>query len=573
MRARMAPIARYRTLSTAFRAAAARLSCSPTATFVSVRPTCSRLQLPYRPRASGLVTCLYRGLPIAGIWSRLAAAEIDHRFLPSVLVGLRLGPRQALFRLDHRAARRDAAAESGDLRRSPISWPTTTPWARPCGGLGLEVAIPPMVVDHVCSEPSFAELARRELRWARTIRLVDPLGYAGSVVTHPLPFALAAAGLGGFGAVSLAVLALVLACGFLVPLQFARSLWGRTSADLARSGARSVELCDILGKLPAVAGELAGPPLQDRAGRDAHARPEAGNRETGRRCARCSCRLRPSTASTAGRDPATRPGARFARSGSRPGSRSPPRWSRTASSSTRRRIGFGSPMSHRGARDYDLVVLHTSTPSFAADVAAVEALKAVNPQLKAGLIGAKVAVEADKSLKAAPVVDFVARNEFDFTIKEVADGRALKDVKGLSYRNDEGVIVHNPDRAVLENMDALPFVTPVYKRDLDNRELLHRLPEAPLHLALHRPRLQIALHVLPLAADGRRPPLSHAQRRPRHRRDPLGAEGLPAGERSSSSTTTPSPTICRGPKRSPGSSASSASPGRATPRPTCRARP
>ncbi len=121
----------------------------------------------------------------------------------------------------------------------------------------------------------------------------------------------------------------------------------------------------------------------------------------------------------------------------------------------------------RGARDYDLVVLHTSTPSFAADVAAVEALKAINPDLKAGLIGAKVAVEADKSLKAAPAVDFVARNEFDFTIKEVADGRALKDVAGLSFRNSEGVIVHNPDRAVLENMDALPFVTPIYKRDLD----------------------------------------------------------------------------------------------------------
>jgi hopanoid biosynthesis associated radical SAM protein HpnJ len=118
------------------------------------------------------------------------------------------------------------------------------------------------------------------------------------------------------------------------------------------------------------------------------------------------------------------------------------------------------------ARDHDLVVLHTSTPSFAADVAAVEALKAANPNLKAGMIGAKVAVEADKSLKAAPAVDFVARNEFDFTIKEVAEGRSLRDVKGLSYRNEAGVIVHNPDRAVLENMDELPFVTPVYKRDL-----------------------------------------------------------------------------------------------------------
>ncbi len=118
------------------------------------------------------------------------------------------------------------------------------------------------------------------------------------------------------------------------------------------------------------------------------------------------------------------------------------------------------------AKDYDLVVLHTSTPSFASDVRTVEALKAVNPNLKAGFIGAKVAVDADGSLRSAPAIDFVARNEFDFTIKEVAEDRPFADIDGLSYRNDQGVIVHNADRAILENMDALPFVTPVYQRDL-----------------------------------------------------------------------------------------------------------
>ena len=118
------------------------------------------------------------------------------------------------------------------------------------------------------------------------------------------------------------------------------------------------------------------------------------------------------------------------------------------------------------AKDFDLAVLHTSTPSFASDVKTIEALKAANPNLKAGLIGAKVAVDADGSMKAAPAVDFVARNEFDFTIKEVADDHPWSDIQGLSYRNSSGVIVHNPDRAMLENMDSLPFVTPIYKRDL-----------------------------------------------------------------------------------------------------------
>src|SRR5271165_3729798 len=128
------------------------------------------------------------------------------------------------------------------------------------------------------------------------------------------------------------------------------------------------------------------------------------------------------------------------------------------------KIGLDSVV--KEARDYDLVVLHTSTPSFESDVRTIEAMKAANPGLKAAMIGAKVAVEADKSLEASPLIDFVARSEFDFTIKDVAEGRNLSTIKGLSWRNNEGAIVHNPERPIVENMDLLPFVTPVYKRDL-----------------------------------------------------------------------------------------------------------
>ena len=118
------------------------------------------------------------------------------------------------------------------------------------------------------------------------------------------------------------------------------------------------------------------------------------------------------------------------------------------------------------ANDYELVVMHTSQPSFANDVKVAAALKELNPGLKVGLVGAKVAVDPAGSLESAPVIDFVARNEFDFTIKEVAEGRAFKDIDGLSFRNAEGVIVLNQERATLEDMDQLPFVSEVYKRDL-----------------------------------------------------------------------------------------------------------
>jgi hopanoid biosynthesis associated radical SAM protein HpnJ len=118
------------------------------------------------------------------------------------------------------------------------------------------------------------------------------------------------------------------------------------------------------------------------------------------------------------------------------------------------------------ARDFDLVVLHTSAPSFASDVKTIERLKEANPNLKAGLIGAKVAVDAAGSLGASPAIDFVGRNEFDFTIKEVADDRPWSAIAGLSYRTADGALHHNPERAILEDMDRLPFVSPVYQRDL-----------------------------------------------------------------------------------------------------------
>ena len=115
----------------------------------------------------------------------------------------------------------------------------------------------------------------------------------------------------------------------------------------------------------------------------------------------------------------------------------------------------------------DLVVLHTSTPSFAQDVRTAELVKARNPQALVAMIGAKVAVEPEFSLAATPALDFVARNEFDFAIKEVAEGMPLSQVAGISYRNGDGVIVHNPDRPLLRDLDELPFVTPIYNRDLD----------------------------------------------------------------------------------------------------------
>ncbi len=118
------------------------------------------------------------------------------------------------------------------------------------------------------------------------------------------------------------------------------------------------------------------------------------------------------------------------------------------------------------ASEHDLVVMHTSVPSFAADARVAEAFKQANPSLSIGMVGAKVAIDPEGSLLGAPALDFVGREEFDFTMLEVAEGRPLGDIDGLSYRRDDGTIAHNTDRAILEEMDLLPYVTDVYRRDL-----------------------------------------------------------------------------------------------------------
>jgi hopanoid biosynthesis associated radical SAM protein HpnJ len=119
------------------------------------------------------------------------------------------------------------------------------------------------------------------------------------------------------------------------------------------------------------------------------------------------------------------------------------------------------------AQDYDLVIMHTSTPSLANDVKCAETIKAQKPDTEIGFIGAHVAVLPEETLKANPIIDFVCRNEFDYTCKEVAEGRPYAEITGLSYREKDGNIKHNPERELIHDWDAMLSVLPVYDRDLE----------------------------------------------------------------------------------------------------------
>jgi hopanoid biosynthesis associated radical SAM protein HpnJ len=117
------------------------------------------------------------------------------------------------------------------------------------------------------------------------------------------------------------------------------------------------------------------------------------------------------------------------------------------------------------AREYDQVVMHTSTPSFGSDVRVAERLKDENPRLLVGLVGAHVAVLPEASLRASRAVDWVGVGEFDYACAEVAEGRPLAEVRGIAYRDGDR-IRFTPARPPIEDMDALPFVVDVYRRDL-----------------------------------------------------------------------------------------------------------
>ena len=120
----------------------------------------------------------------------------------------------------------------------------------------------------------------------------------------------------------------------------------------------------------------------------------------------------------------------------------------------------------RIARDYDHVIIHTSTPSLKNDGKVAEAIKQQRPGTTIGFVGAHAAVLPTETLKACPSIDWVGRKEFDFTCREVAEGRALATIAGLSYRDPEGRIRHNQERALIQDMDTLPWVADVYRRDL-----------------------------------------------------------------------------------------------------------
>ena len=141
--------------------------------------------------AIGLVTCLYRASSAGGLWSDLASLHINHGFLPQALVGESLGKGAGCFGATM-AFDRATLAAAGGFEALADMLADDHALGQAVRRLGKRVALSPYLVDDVVAEDSFLGLFRHELRWARTVRLVAAAGFAGSVVTYPVPLALLA---------------------------------------------------------------------------------------------------------------------------------------------------------------------------------------------------------------------------------------------------------------------------------------------------------------------------------------------------------------------------------------------
>jgi ceramide glucosyltransferase len=165
---------------------------------------------PLATAGTGVVTCLYKGIPIGGVWSRLAALHINFGFLPSAVVGDALQIGGGCFGATI-ALRRAVLERIGGFARLHNELADDHRIGTAVRGLGLRSVLSPYIVENVVSEPTFASLWRHELRWARTSRAMAPAGYAGSVITHTVVLtALAAAASGADVAGGIVLLSLAM---------------------------------------------------------------------------------------------------------------------------------------------------------------------------------------------------------------------------------------------------------------------------------------------------------------------------------------------------------------------------
>jgi len=155
----------------------------------------------------GAVTCLYHGIGGESVWSRVSALAINSYFLPQAMTGLALKVTKPCFGATV-ALRRSTLERIGGFGAFADELADDFAIGAAVRAAGYDVAVAPFLVGHRCFEASLRQLLRHQIRVARTIKNIDPIGYAGTILTHPFPLALIGMLSGSTAAVLVAVAAL-----------------------------------------------------------------------------------------------------------------------------------------------------------------------------------------------------------------------------------------------------------------------------------------------------------------------------------------------------------------------------
>jgi len=178
---------------------------------------------PLQDPKTGVVTCLYRGVPTGGRWSDFGAMHINFGFLPSAMVAESLGLGGGCFGATI-ALRRETLERIGGFRRLRDELADDHRIGAEIRALGLSVVLSRYIVEARVFEPSFASLWQHELRWARTIRAVAPVGFAGSILAQPIAIASLGAAVTGFSLTSCVFLVISCALRWITARAVAREL-------------------------------------------------------------------------------------------------------------------------------------------------------------------------------------------------------------------------------------------------------------------------------------------------------------------------------------------------------------
>lgn len=166
----------------------------------------------------GVVTCLYRGRAIGGLWSRLGVLFIDEWFVPAVHIAQLFGSHAFGFGATL-ALRRETLDAIGGFQSITNELADDYRLAERTRDAGLVTQLSDYVVQTDVAERKPRQMLARELRWMRTIRMLNPAGYAFMFVS----FGPAVATLGAFlaGWTNAALVLLAVTCVARAALHFA----------------------------------------------------------------------------------------------------------------------------------------------------------------------------------------------------------------------------------------------------------------------------------------------------------------------------------------------------------------